>query len=198
MLTLLSHSGSMKTGLSRRNFIKLLVCSGVFSYSSKFAFAALDGIAVKERSLSLFNPHTKEKFEGIYWCDGDYVPNALNNINHLMRDIRTNDVKLIDTHLLDLIFSISTKLKPKTPFRVISGYRSPKTNTLLRKRGNGAAKKSYHIKGQAVDIRLPGYRTSVLRRAAYELKKGGVGYYPKRRFVHIDVGPIRYWTEKNK
>jgi len=198
MLTLLSHSGSMKTGLSRRNFIKLLVCSGVFSYSSKFAFAALDGIAVKERSLSLFNPHTKEKFEGIYWCDGDYVPNALNNINHLMRDIRTNDVKLIDTHLLDLIFSISTKLKPKTPFRVISGYRSPKTNTLLRKRGNGAAKKSYHIKGQAVDIRLPGYRTSVLRRAAYELKKGGVGYYPKRRFVHIDVGPVRYWAEKNK
>jgi len=198
MSTLVTHSGSLKTGLSRRNFIKLLVCSGILSYSSKFAFAALDGIAVKERSLSLFNPHTKEKFEGIYWCDGDYVPNALNNINHLMRDIRTNDVKLIDTHLLDLIFSISTKLKPKTPFRVISGYRSPKTNTLLRKRGNGAAKKSYHIKGQAVDIRLPGYRTSVLRRAAYELKKGGVGYYPKRRFVHIDVGPVRYWAEKNK
>jgi uncharacterized protein YcbK (DUF882 family) len=198
MPTLLPHSGSVKTGLSRRNFIKFLVCSGVISYSSKFAFAALDGIALKERSLSLFNPHTKERFEGIYWCDGDYVPSALNNINHLMRDIRTNDVKLIDTHLLDLIFSISTKLKPKTPFRVISGYRSLKTNTLLRKRGNGAAKKSYHIKGQAVDIRLPGYKTSVLRRAAFELKKGGVGYYPKRRFVHIDVGPVRYWAEKNK
>ena len=174
-----------------------MVCSGVLSYSSKFAFATLDENALNERSLSLFNPHTKERFEGIYWCDGDYIANALNDVNHLMRDIRTNDVKVIDTHLLDLIFSISTKLKPKTPFRVISGYRSPKTNTLLRKRGNGAAKKSYHIKGQAVDIRLPGYRTSVLRRAAYELKKGGVGYYPKRRFVHIDVGPVRYWTGKN-
>jgi len=197
MPNIVPHSRSLKTGLSRRNFIKLLVCSGILSYSSKSAFAAIDGIALKERSLSLFNPHTKERFEGIYWCDGDYVSNALNNINHIMRDIRTNDVKPIDTHLLDLIFSISIKLKPEAPFRVISGYRSPKTNTLLRKRGNGAAKKSYHIKGQAVDIRLPGYRTSVLRRSAYELKKGGVGYYPKRRFVHIDVGPVRYWTGKN-
>lgn len=197
MPNIVPHSGSLKTGLSRRNFIKLLVCSGILSYSSKFALAAIDGIALKERSLSLFNPHTKEGFEGIYWCDGDYVSNALNNVNHIMRDIRTNDVKPIDTHLLDLIFSISIKLKPEAPFRVISGYRSQKTNTLLRKRGNGAAKKSYHIKGQAVDIRLPGYRTSVLRRAAYEFKKGGVGYYPKRRFVHIDVGPVRYWTGKN-
>ena len=197
MPNIVPHSGSLKTGLSRRNFIKLLVCSGILSYSSKFAFAAIDGIALKKRSLSLFNPHTKEGFEGIYWCDGDYVSNALNNINHIMRDIRTNDVKPIDTHLLDLIFSISIKLKPEAPFRVISGYRSPKTNALLRKRGNGAAKKSYHIKGQAVDIRLPGYRTSVLRRSAYELKKGGVGYYPKHRFVHIDVGPVRYWTGKN-
>jgi uncharacterized protein YcbK (DUF882 family) len=197
MPNIVPHSGSLKTGLSRRNFIKLLVCSGILSYSSKFALAAIDGIALKERSLSLFNPHTKEGFEGIYWCDGDYVSNALNNINHIMRDIRTDDVKPIDTHLLDLIFSMSIKLKPEAPFRVISGYRSQKTNTLLRKRGNGAAKKSYHIKGQAVDIRLPGYRTSVLRRSAYELKKGGVGYYPKRRFVHIDVGPVRYWTGKN-
>ena len=197
MPAIVPHSGSLKTGLSRRNFIKLLVCSGILSYSSKFAFAAIDGIALKERSLSLFNPHTKEGFEGIYWCDGDYVSDALNNINHIMRDIRTDDVKPIDTHLLDLIFSISIKLKPEAPFRVISGYRSPKTNTLLRKRGNGAAKKSYHIKGQAVDIRLPGHRTSVLRRVAYELKKGGVGYYPKHRFVHIDVGPVRYWTGKN-
>jgi uncharacterized protein YcbK (DUF882 family) len=197
MSAIVPHSGSLKTGLSRRNFIKLLVCSGILSYSSKFAFAAINGIALKERSLSLFNPHTKEGFEGIYWCDGDYVPNALNNINHIMRDIRTGAVKPIDTHLLDLIFSISIKLKPEAPFRVISGYRSQKTNTLLRKRGNGAAKKSYHIKGQAVDIRLPGHRTSVLRKAAYELKKGGVGYYPKHRFVHIDVGPVRYWTGKN-
>ena len=194
MPNIVPHSGSLKTGLSRRNFIKLLVCSGILSYSSKSAFAAIDGIALKERSLSLFNPHTKEGFEGIYWCDGDYVSNALNNINHIMRDIRTNDVKPIDTHLLDLIFSISIKLKPEAPFRVISGYRSPKTNTLLRKRGNGAAKKSYHIKGQAVDIRLPGIKTSVLRKAAYELKKGGIGYYPRHRFVHIDVGPVRYWS----
>jgi len=136
------------------------------------------------------------RFDGIYWCDGDCVANAKVNIDHIMRDIRTEDVKEIDMNLLDLIYAISTKLQAKEPFTVISGYRSRKTNELLRKLGSGAAKNSYHIKGQAVDIRNPGYKASVIRRVAYELKIGGVGYYPKRRFVHIDVGPVRYWTGK--
>ena len=117
----------------------------------------------------------------------------IEKINHLMRDVRTGDVNQIDMHLLNLISAFSIKLKTEKPFHVISGYRSPKTNALLHKRGQGAAKNSYHLKGQAVDLRLPGYRTSVLRREAYELGKGGVGYYPRRKFVHIDVGPVRYW-----
>ena len=193
MSSLKPHSFSLKDVLSRRNFLKLMLCSGLPSFSSKFTFAAFDKIALKEKSLSLFNPQTKERFEGIYYFNGNYVTNALIDINHIMRDIRTNAVKPIDIHLLDLILKISIKLKSKEPFHVISGYRSPKTNNLLRKRGKGAAKNSYHIKGQAVDIRLPGHRTSVLRRAAYELKRGGVGYYPKSSFVHIDIGPVRYW-----
>jgi uncharacterized protein YcbK (DUF882 family) len=167
--------------------------AGVISCSSKSAFAAIDVISAEERFLALYNPLTKESFKGVFWRNGDFVPGALNNIFHIMRDTRTNDIKQIDLDLLDLIFKISIKLKSKEPFHIISGYRSQKTNNLLLERNKFVAKNSYHTKGQAVDIYLPGLKTAVLRKAAYELKKGGIGYYPQRGFVHIDVGPVRYW-----
>lgn len=170
-----------------------MLCAGISGLFSKSVFAAIGELATAERSLSLYNPHTKDSFNGVYWRKGKYVTDALKNINHIMRDFRTHDIKQIDTHLLDMLSAMSIKLKPEKPFHVISGYRSPETNAKLRKRGKGAAKNSYHIQGKAVDIRLPGYRTSVLRRTAHNLKGGGVGYYPHQRFVHIDVGPIRYW-----
>ena len=110
-----------------------------------------------------------------------------------MRDTRTDDITQIDPDLLDLIYKISIRLKPNEPFHIISGYRSKKTNDLLLMHKKGAVENSYHTKGQAVDIHLPRIKASVLRRAAYELKKGGIGYYPSRGFVHIDVGPVRYW-----
>ena len=183
-----------KPGLNRRDFMGLMIISGLISFIPKTLFAAIDEIEPEERCLSLYNPRTKESFSGIYWRNGIYLTAALEKINRLMRDVRTNDVKQIDTHLLDLISAISIKLKTEKPFHVISGYRSMKTNSLLLKRGKGAAKNSYHLKGQAIDILMPGLRASVLRRAASEMKKGGVGYYPRRRFVHIDVGPVRYWN----
>lgn len=185
---------SSKARLSRRHFIGLMLVSGIAGISPKSVYAAIDDPAITHRSLSLYNPNTKDSFNGVYWCKGEYDKDALKKINHIMRDFRINDVKQIDTHLLDLLSSISLKLKPEKPFQVISGYRSPETNAKLRKRGKGAAKNSYHIQGKAVDIRLPGYRTSALRRAAYKMKGGGVGYYPNQKFVHIDVGPIRYWN----
>ncbi len=184
---------SAKVRLSRRNFIGFMVCAGISGLSSQSVFAAIAEFATTQRSLSLYNPHTKEIFNGIYWCKGTYVTDALKNINHVMRDFRVRDIKQIDTHLLDLLSAISIKLNSEKPFHVISGYRSPETNAKLRNSGQGAAKNSYHIQGKAVDIRLPGCRTSVLRRTAYKLKRGGIGYYPHQRFVHIDVGPIRYW-----
>ncbi len=185
---------SLKSELSRRDFMGLMIISGLISFIPKTVLAAIDEIEPEERFLSLYNPRTKESFSGIYRRNGIYLAAALEKIDRLMRDVRTNDVKQIDTHLLDLICAISIKLKTENPFHVISGYRSMKTNALLLKRGKGAAKNSYHLKGQAIDIRMPGLRTSVLRRAASEMKKGGVGYYPRRRFVHIDVGPVRYWN----
>jgi uncharacterized protein YcbK (DUF882 family) len=184
---------SPTAGLSRRNFIGFMLWAGMSGLSSKSVFAAIEELTTTERSLSLYNPHTKESFNEVYWRKGKYVPDALKSINYIMRDFHAHDTKRIDTHLLDLLSAISIKLKPEKPFHVISGYRSPATNAKLRKRGKGAAKNSYHIQGKAVDIRLPGYRTSVLRQTAYKLKAGGIGYYPHQRFVHIDVGPIRYW-----
>ncbi len=186
--------GASKTRLNRRGFFRLMLWAGLISYSSKSAFAAIDYLAPEERSLSLYNPYTKESFDGVYWRNEAYVAGALKNINHLMRDTRMDAIKPIDMDLLDLIFSISIKLNPQKPLHVICGYRTSKTNALLLKRNKSAAKNSYHIKGQAVDIRLPGLRTSALRQAAYELRQGGIGYYPRRRFVHIDVGPVRYWN----
>ena len=179
--------------MSRRNFMGFMLCAGISGLSSQPVFAAIKELRIEKRSLWLYNPHTKDSFNAVYWCKGTYVSDALKNINHIMRDFRIPDIKPIDTNLLDLLSAISMRLNPEKPFHVISGYRSPETNAKLRKRGTGAAKNSYHIEGKAVDIRLPGCRTSVLRRTAYKLKKGGVGYYPHRGFVHIDVGPIRYW-----
>jgi uncharacterized protein YcbK (DUF882 family) len=184
---------SPKAGLSRRNFIGLMLCAGMSGLSSKSVFAAIPELTTPERSLALYNPHTNDSFNGVYWRNGKYVTAAMKNINYIMRDFRAHDIKQIDTHLADLLSAIAIKLKPEKPFHIISGYRSPETNAILRKRGKGAAKNSYHIQGKAVDIRLPGYRTSELRRTAFKLKGGGVGYYPHQGFVHIDVGPIRYW-----
>ena len=184
---------SPKNGLNRRNFLRLISWAGLISCSPMPAFAAIDVISSEERSLALYNPHTKESFKGVYWRNGDFVADAMKNIYYIMRDTRTNDINQIDPDLLDLIFKISIKLKSKEPFHVISGYRSRKTNDLLLKRNKCVAKNSYHMRGQAVDVHQPGLKTAVLRRAAYELKKGGIGYYSRRRFVHIDVGPVRYW-----
>ena len=185
---------TFNAGLKRRNFLRLMLWAGLISCSSRSAFAAIDTITPEDRSLSLYNPQTKEYFNGVFWKNGAYDAGALKNISFLMRDIREDVIKPIDNDLLDLIFTLSTKLEAQEPFHIICGYRTPKTNSLLLKCSKSVAKNSYHTKGQAVDIRLPGVEASVLRRAAYKLKKGGLGYYPRRRFVHIDVGPVRYWS----
>ena len=121
-------SASFKEGLNRRSFLRLMLWAGLISYSSKSAFATTDAISSEERSLALYNPHTKESFNEIYWRNGDFVSGALKNIYHIMRDTRTDDIKQIDPDLLDLIYKISIKLKYGEPFHIISGYRSQKTN----------------------------------------------------------------------
>jgi len=127
----------------------------------------------------------------VYWADGRYVPSGLKKISRLMRDQRTNQVRLIDPRLLDQLYELKMKLSPNSHFEVFSGYRSPATNARLRRTSRRVAKNSFHMRGQAVDVKLVGVRPSKLAKAARKMEKGGVGYY--RRFVHLDSGDVRTW-----
>ena len=144
------------------------------------------------RSLAFENLHTGEKLQAEYWADGDYAPDALGAINHLLRDFRTGDVHAIEPQLLDTLALLHMKLDSKQPFQVLSGYRSPATNAMLYATTTGVSATSLHMLGQAIDIFLPGCELTALRDAARALNIGGVGYYPGR-FVHVDVGPVKWW-----
>jgi uncharacterized protein YcbK (DUF882 family) len=152
--------------------------------------------AAATRALSFVHTHTSEKLAIEYCCNGRYDPKALAKLNYLLRDFRTGEVKPIDPKLFDLLHELSTQLEPDSPFHIISGYRSPLTNAMLRSRGGahtGVATTSLHMVGKAVDIRLPAVPLKTLREAAAALKRGGVGYYPSSNFVHVDTGRVRYW-----
>jgi len=146
-----------------------------------------------ERDLSLYNLHTGEKVRTTYWAGGEWNPDGLREIDRLLRDFRTGEVTTIDRKLLDLLHRLSGNIDARQPFHVISGYRSPKTNAKLASQSNGVAKRSLHMQGKAIDVRLPGVPLAELHRAAVAMKAGGVGYYPKSDFIHIDTGRVRYW-----
>lgn len=145
------------------------------------------------RSLGFYNRHTGERGQGSYWVDGDYQNNTLSDFDHILRDHRQNEAAPMDKRLFDLLFSLKQTLNVDKEYHVISGYRSPKTNQMLANRSNGVAKKSYHMKGMAMDIAIPDVSLKDLRDAAISLKLGGVGYYPNSGFVHVDTGLIRSW-----
>jgi len=152
--------------------------------------------AVPLRTLSFFHTHTGERLKSTYASAGSYQPDALRDINHLLRDFRVNEIKPIDPSLLDLLHELAGTLETDQPFHVISGYRSPATNAMLRERGGahtGVASHSLHMEGKAIDIRLPGIKLGQLHEAARALKLGGVGFYPDLNFVHVDTGRIRQW-----
>lgn len=145
------------------------------------------------RTLNLYNTHTNEQLKTCYWRDGEYVESELEAVNHFFRDFRTGDIKEIDSRLLDLLHAISKKADPKASLHLISGYRSPETNRKLRQNSSGVARKSLHLLGHAADIRIPEMKTASLRKIALGLEGGGVGYYPKSDFVHVDIGRVRQW-----
>ena len=145
-----------------------------------------------ERALSLYNLHTTEKVKVVYWADGDYIPESLTAINRLLRDHRTGSVHEIDRRLLDVLSQLRTKLDSTETFQIISGYRSPQTNAMLRGQSSGVATHSLHMDGMAADITLPGRSLELIKKAATSMKAGGVGYYPSQ-FVHVDVGRVRTW-----
>jgi uncharacterized protein YcbK (DUF882 family) len=185
--------GSMPAGVTRRRFLGL-VGTAVFTAMIPCPLpAATFPLATEKRRLSLINLHTKESLYTVYWEDGAYVLDALKDIDHILRDHRTGETRPTDPDLLDLLHLIDKKIHRPCTFQIVSGYRSPKTNAMLRKRSAGVAAKSYHTIGKAADIRVPGCSLSFLCRTAAGFRRGGVGYYPHPGFVHVDVGPVRYW-----
>lgn len=181
---------------SRRGFLKigLLATAGLAIPVASLAKPAPFS-APSEKTLSLLNSHTGERLDNIvFWEKGEYLTEGLEAIDHLCRDYRTDEIKPIDLRLLDLLYEINRKLPISKPQNIIvSGYRSSKTNEKLRKRSHKVAKHSYHLKGQALDIRAHGCDIRILKKAALRLNQGGVGYYPRSGFIHIDTGPVRSW-----
>lgn len=155
---------------------------------------ALNNAATREeRRLSLYHTHTRESLDISYARDGKYLAPALDRINDFLSDFRTGDVTEVDPELLDVLFDVREALGSTETFEVISAYRSPATNEMLRSNSSGVARNSQHLLGTAIDVRLRGTETSALRDAAIELERGGVGYYPESDFVHIDTGRVRQW-----
>lgn len=174
-------------GLSRRAFV--LTCAGAAVCMPRRALAA----TAQPRILKFDHLHTGERLTIEYFSRGTYLPDALGSINHLLRDFRTNEVHAIDEHLLDLLHELNGVTGSGQAFQVISGYRSPVTNEMLRRHSEGVAAHSLHMEGQAIDIRLADVPLTRLRDAALFVRRGGVGYYPASNFVHVDTGRVRTW-----
>jgi uncharacterized protein YcbK (DUF882 family) len=183
--------GFDRTRCSRRRLLgwSLAVAGGLMGPGAKVAMAATEAA----RELEFHNLHTGESLRRVYWEGGHYVADSLAEIDYVLRDFRTGDVHRIDPALLDLVHRVRRALDSDRPVHVISGYRSPATNAMLARRSKGVAKNSLHVKGMAIDLRLPDRRLADLRAAALALAGGGVGYYPKSDFVHMDTGRVRAW-----
>lgn len=186
--------------LSRRNFLGIGATAAAGALlPTRVVEAAAATAAVSpaaDRTLSFFHTHTSERLTTAYCCAGEYVSTELTDINHLLRDFRVNEIKAIDPRLLDLLYELNNRLGTDQPFHVISGYRTPQTNSMLHERGgaqSGVATHSLHMEGKAIDIRVPGIKLEHLRDTAKTLRIGGVGYYPASNFVHVDTGRVRYW-----
>jgi len=145
------------------------------------------------RKLSFYHTHTSEELSVTYYVDGQYDVAALRELNHFLRDFRTGDEIEMDPGVFDLLFDIQQNSGSTGVYQVISAYRSPATNEMLRSRSGGVARNSQHLLGKAIDVRLTDLDTANLRDVALSLKRGGVGYYGGSNFVHVDTGPVRRW-----
>ena len=182
---------------SRRNFLRAAALVAPLAAFPGVLRAAIPSTPAATRDevakLKFYHTHTSETLDIVYRENGNYLPDALAEVNRLLRDFRTGDVHVIDPALLDLLHDIRVATGSSRRYEIISAYRSPVTNRMLASRSSGVADRSLHIVGQAIDVRLPGVRTSDLRRAALARAGGGVGYYPESDFVHIDTGRVRSW-----
>jgi len=145
------------------------------------------------RRLRMVSPRTGERLDTIYWIEGDYIAEALNEITLFMRDWRSDQTRVIDRRTIDIMTASHNLLDATEPYILLSGYRSPQTNAMLRRRSSGVAKNSRHVIGQAADLRLGSRSVEQMFRAAVACNGGGVGRYSRSNFVHMDCGPVRSW-----
>lgn len=181
------------TGITRRGLLGVFAATAVTAaptYSN--AFGLLRG-AGDIRQIRMYSGRTGESLDMVYWIEGDYIKEALQEINHFMRDWRTDESLSIDARTVDIAAAAHRLMDVKEPYMLLSGYRSPATNAMLRSRSRGVAKNSLHMKGQAADLRLKSRSVGQIYQAATACNAGGVGKYSKSNFVHMDCGPIRTW-----
>ncbi len=174
---------------SRRRLLK----TAGFSLPTVFFPVVTMSAAAQPRRLSFYHTHTSEKIDVVYSEGHSYLPDALNEINYFLRDFRSGEAHSIDTALLDFLHDVQAHTGSRARFEIISGYRSPATNAMLRNKSRGVAKRSMHMQGRAVDVRLRDVDSNQLRKAARNIGGGGVGYYAKSDFVHLDTGRVRFW-----
>lgn len=176
--------------VGRRDFLALSAMATVGLCAIPRSGLALPS---SRRALSLFDPHRQQSLSVQYWVDGWYDPDALAQLNFFMRDRRNDAVVEMDAGLMDILYAIQQRIGSAEPLHVKSAYRSPQTNAYLAARSGGVARNSYHMYGRACDIEMPGYHLAGLREVAMSLEAGGVGYYPRAGFIHVDNGPVRDW-----
>jgi uncharacterized protein YcbK (DUF882 family) len=179
--------------ISRRGLLRLGALAAAASCVPCPALALKRTTQKFERSLDFYNVHTGENLRTVYWIQGKYVPLSLRDINYVLRDHHSDQVKPIDPQLLDLLYTIDKIVGLRDSFHVLSAYRSPSTNAWLRTSHPGVAEHSMHLEGKAVDVRFVGRDLQMVRHLAADLQWGGVGYYPWSGFVHLDTGPVRTW-----
>lgn len=183
-------------GTSRRAFLKSLTGAALLAAPALIIPGRAMAASKAKQRLAFVHTHTSEELRLVYRVSGQYLPKSMSQIQHLLRDFRTGDSHAIDPRLLDWLHELAVVTGSKEPFHIISGYRSPRTNSMLRQRNkhSGVADKSMHLQGKAIDIRLPDVRLAELRDAALSMKLGGVGYYPGSNFLHVDTGRVRHWA----
>jgi uncharacterized protein YcbK (DUF882 family) len=182
--------------VSRRKFLVMASSFMAVSATPTLATTLLPktGPRFSSRRIHLLNAHSDEGFEGVYWREGAYDEKALMKLSYLLRDKRNDKEHPIDPSLLDLLHRLQTTVDVNGPYKVICGYRSKETNAKLHRKSRGVAKNSLHVKGKAIDIRLSDVSLKELKNAACSLKAGGVGYYPKSNFIHVDIrSKPTYW-----
>lgn len=181
------------TGMTRRGVLGAFAATALIAAPTYSKAAGLLRGAGDIRRIRMMSPRTGERLDTIYWIEGDYIKDAVKEISIFMRDWRTSEVKSIDTRTIDILAASHNLLDVNEPYMLLSGYRSPKTNAMLRSRSRGVAKNSRHLKGEAADLRLSSRSVNQMYRAAVACHGGGVGKYSRSNFVHMDCGPVRSW-----